>query len=270
MGLFSDDNDDDVSFQDENIAPPVKRSAGNRKKAGVMDDDDDGDASFDDSVGNDDSDFEVTSKKSKSSNGKANPASKAKASTTAKSRKKPLKSVENEMSLEGNDDGSTPAPSTNASSQYQKLSQLEHVLKRPDTYIGSVEKTETKMWIFDKESNQMVLKDVTIVPGFYKIFDEILVNAADNKIRDSNMDTLNVDIDTESNTISIYNNGRGIPVEVHEKEKLYIPELIFGNLLTSSNYDDDQKKVTGGRNGYGAKVSVEHEVKANQRIYTNY
>ena len=59
---------------------------------------------------------------------------------------------------------------------------------------------------------------------------------------------------SENNIISIWNNGRGIPVEMHATEKMYVPELIFGTLLTSSNYDDDQKKVTGGRNGYGAKL----------------
>ena len=59
---------------------------------------------------------------------------------------------------------------------------------------------------------------------------------------------------SEDNLISIWNNGRGIPVEMHATEKMYVPELIFGTLLTSSNYDDDQKKVTGGRNGYGAKL----------------
>ena len=58
----------------------------------------------------------------------------------------------------------------------------------------------------------------------------------------------------ENNVIGIWNNGRGIPVEMHSIEKLYVPELIFGTLLTSSNYDDDEKKVTGGRNGYGAKL----------------
>ena len=58
----------------------------------------------------------------------------------------------------------------------------------------------------------------------------------------------------EKNLISVWNNGRGIPVEMHATEKKYVPELIFGTLLTSSNYDDDQKKVTGGRNGYGAKL----------------
>ncbi|MDC6270774.1 DNA gyrase subunit A [Acetobacter pasteurianus] len=146
------------------------------------------------------------------------------------------------------------ASSTNASETYQKLSQLEHILKRPDTYIGSVEKTRTEMWCFDVESESMKFQEVTIVPGLYKIFDEILVNAADNKIRDPSMKNIKVKIDPENNVIQVMNDGKGIPVEIHTKEKMYIPELIFGNLLTSSNYDDDQKKVTGGRNGFGAKL----------------
>lgn len=88
-----------------------------------------------------------------------------------------------------------------------------------------------------------------------QIFDEILVNAADNKVRDPTMDTIKVTIDKAEGTITVWNNGKGIPIEMHEKEKVYIPELIFGNLLTSSNYDDDEAKVTGGRNGYGAKLA---------------
>lgn len=137
---------------------------------------------------------------------------------------------------------------------YQKLSQLEHILKRPDTYIGSVEFTLQQMWVYNSDSNVMKYSQVSIVPGLYKIFDEILVNAADNKIRDPNMDTIKVDFNCKEGVISIYNNGRGIPIEIHDKEKIWIPELIFGHLLTSSNYDDEQKKVTGGRNGYGAKL----------------
>jgi DNA topoisomerase II len=69
------------------------------------------------------------------------------------------------------------------------------------------------------------------------------------------MDTLRVDIDVENCVISVFNNGRGIPIEMHTQEKMYIPELIFGHLHTSSNYDDDEKKLTGGRNGYGAKLA---------------
>lgn len=100
----------------------------------------------------------------------------------------------------------------------------------------------------------MVFRDISYVPGFYKIFDEILVNAADNKQRDPSMDVLKVVIDKENGVISVHNNGKGIPIEIHAVEKVYVPELIFGHLLTSSNYDDNDRKVTGGRNGYGAKL----------------
>ncbi|PIC46288.1 hypothetical protein B9Z55_006032 [Caenorhabditis nigoni] len=138
---------------------------------------------------------------------------------------------------------------------YQKKSQLEHILLRPDTYIGSVEYTEqTPMWVFNTEKNQLEQRDIRYVPGLYKIFDEILVNAADNKQRDPKMNTIKVVIDKARNSISVYNNGKGIPVTLHKVEKVYVPELIFGTLLTSSNYNDDEKKVTGGRNGYGAKL----------------
>ncbi|XP_021233799.1 DNA topoisomerase 2-alpha isoform X1 [Numida meleagris] len=136
---------------------------------------------------------------------------------------------------------------------YQKKTQLEHILLRPDTYIGSVETVTQQMWVFDDDVG-LNCRDVTFVPGLYKIFDEILVNAADNKQRDKSMSCIKVTIDPENNTISVWNNGKGIPVVEHKVEKVYVPALIFGQLLTSSNYDDDEKKVTGGRNGYGAKL----------------
>ncbi|XP_016380044.1 DNA topoisomerase 2-beta-like isoform X1 [Sinocyclocheilus rhinocerous] len=136
---------------------------------------------------------------------------------------------------------------------YQKKTQLEHILLRPDTYIGSVEPVTQQMWVFDEEIG-MNLREITFVPGLYKIFDEILVNAADNKQRDKNMTTIKITIDPESNTIAVWNNGKGIPVVEHKDEKMFVPALIFGHLLTSSNYNDNEKKVTGGRNGYGAKL----------------
>ncbi|KAL3537453.1 hypothetical protein ACH5RR_000819 [Cinchona calisaya] len=136
---------------------------------------------------------------------------------------------------------------------YQKKSQLEHILLRPDTYIGSIEKHSQTLWVF--EENSMVHRPISYVPGLYKIFDEILVNAADNKQRDTKMDSMKVVINVEENIISVYNNGDGVPVEIHQEEGVYVPELIFGHLLTSSNYDDTVKKTTGGRNGYGAKLT---------------
>ena len=72
----------------------------------------------------------------------------------------------------------------------------------------------------------MTQREVDYVPGLYKIFDEILVNAADNKQRDPKMDTIKVVIDAENNSVSVMNNGTSVPVEMHAKEKVYVPELI--------------------------------------------
>ncbi|RKO93410.1 histidine kinase-like ATPase [Blyttiomyces helicus] len=141
---------------------------------------------------------------------------------------------------------------------YQKFTQIEHVLERSDMSGVSKEPETDMLWVpILHESGKMKLerKEITYIPGFYKIFDEILVNAADNKIRDPTTDTIKVTIDRENNEISILNNGTGIPVEIHETENIYIPQLIFGNLLTSSNFDDSEKRMTGGRNGLGAKLT---------------
>jgi DNA topoisomerase II len=67
------------------------------------------------------------------------------------------------------------------------------------------------------------------------------------------MTMIKVTLDT--NSITVWNNGKSIPVVKHAKEAVYVPELVFGHLLTSSNYDDKEKKVTGGRNGFGAKLT---------------
>lgn len=103
-----------------------------------------------------------------------------------------------------------------ATEQYQKLTQLEHIIKRPDTYIGSVEMTEQQMWVFNSEKSEMELRKVNFVPGLYKIFDEILVNAADNRQRDKNMKQIKVTMDRETGEISVENDGAGIPVQIHE------------------------------------------------------
>ncbi|CAK7565748.1 MAG: DNA topoisomerase 2 [Sporothrix epigloea] len=200
-----------------------------------------------------------------------------------KSMGKPLAEIPNDsIALPDGADVIDDAPSASlaaskktASEMYQKLTQLEHIIKRPDTYIGSVEHQEQAMWVYNKTTNQMEKRSVSFVPGLYKIFDEILVNAADNKQRDASMTTLKVTVNRESGQISVENNGKGIAVEMHQKEKVYIPELLFGHLLTGSNYDDNEKKTVGGRNGYGAKLcnvfstefSIECQDSANGKRY---
>ncbi|KAI9890602.1 MAG: DNA topoisomerase 2 [Vezdaea aestivalis] len=221
-------------------AATKKTKAAPKKKAKVDTEDENSDSELDALLRDDDSNMNTTPPSAKKSK---KPASK-------KAAGGPLEDITN---LDGPAD--KKAPNGNASLQYEKLSQYEHVLKRPDTYIGSVERTTKTLWVYNSESNSMESRPVTYVPGLYKIFDEILVNAADNKQRDMSMNMIKVTVDRAAGEISVMNNGRGIPIEIHNKWGKYIPEMIFGELLTSSNYDDATLKVVGGRNGYGAKLA---------------
>ncbi|KDO31725.1 hypothetical protein SPRG_03642 [Saprolegnia parasitica CBS 223.65] len=144
---------------------------------------------------------------------------------------------------------------------YQKKTPLEHVLLRPGMYIGSVESTKETMWIWSDSERRMVQRSLEFVPALYKIFDEILVNAVDNKVRDSAMSRLEVSVHPGSAanghqaTISVFNDGKGIPIQFHKQENVYVPELVLGHLLTGSNFDDASARLTGGRHGYGAKLT---------------
>jgi DNA topoisomerase-2 len=138
--------------------------------------------------------------------------------------------------------------------KYDKKTPREHVLIRPDTYIGDIEPTSEEMWIY--KENKIVKEKITYSPGFYKIFDEIIVNARDASINDPTCDTIKIEYNKEEGYISVFNNGdKGIPVEEHPVHKMYVPTMIFGELLTGSNFDDKEKRTTGGRNGLGSKCA---------------
>lgn len=138
------------------------------------------------------------------------------------------------------------------SKRYKKQSHLEHIKERPDTYIGSCQARREHMWVVNA-AGHMKKREITYVPGLLKIFDEILVNAADNKQRDPNMK--NIKVTLQDNSITVENDGFGIPVEMHAEHNIYIPQMVFGELLTGDNYDDSEERVVGGRNGYGAKLA---------------
>jgi DNA topoisomerase II len=136
--------------------------------------------------------------------------------------------------------------------QYERLSHVEHILKRPDTYVGSLQPESSTQWTRVAEHFEPSV--CVVSPGLVKIFDEVLVNAIDQySLHQKKVSQILVY--ASDNTISIENWGVAIPIKKHDKEKLWIPELIFGHLLTSSNYNDDEQRTTGGRNGYGAKLA---------------
>jgi len=147
--------------------------------------------------------------------------------------------------------------------KYQKKSDKQHVLDNPDTYIGSIENIANDSYIY--ENNKIIQKNIEYIPGLYKLFDEAIVNARDHVVRMNNSDQLNdngiknhkvtnINISIDDDIISVYNDGNGIDICIHPEYKIYIPELIFANLRTSTNYDKDEKKIVGGKNGFGIKL----------------
>ena len=153
---------------------------------------------------------------------------------------------------------------TDLAQMYQMKTDKQHVLDNPDTYTGSMELTDYDTFIYDEESKAIIAKQITIIPGLYKLFDEGIVNCRDHCVRMQGfikaekegtlpVTTIQVDI-TPDGTITMTNDGNGIDVAKHPEEDIWIPEMIFGHMRTSTNYDKSQKKITGGKNGFGFKL----------------
>ena len=139
--------------------------------------------------------------------------------------------------------------------QYQKMDPHEHVLALPDTYIGGIEEDVQKMWIYNEDTKKLHFKPTKYNPGVYKIFDEVIVNARDHTIRDTTARLIKVDINDETGEITCFNDGQnGIPIVVHKEHNVYLPEMLFGNLLTSGNYHQ-KGKIVGGKNGLGGTLA---------------
>jgi DNA topoisomerase-2 len=153
---------------------------------------------------------------------------------------------------------------TSLAQTYQKKTDKQHVLDNPDTYTGSMELTEYDTYIYDNDKNNIIAKNINIIPGLYKLFDEGIVNCRDHYVRmlqamsackpnTLRVSSIDISIDNEG-TITMSNDGNGIDVEKHPEYDIWIPEMIFGHLRTSTNYDKSQKKITGGKNGFGFKL----------------
>jgi DNA topoisomerase-2 len=137
---------------------------------------------------------------------------------------------------------------------YVKLTPKEHILKRPGMYIGSLISKLNNLFIFDSDKNKIINKEILFNEGLYKIIDEIITNAIDQTIKDSSLSVIYSKITEES--FSLFNNGEGIDVAIHPEHKIYIPQLIFSELLSSTNYNDEISQVVGGTYGIGIKLSV--------------
>ena len=144
--------------------------------------------------------------------------------------------------------------------QYEKKTQREQILLRPGMYIGSTKNTvaQDPVFIFDDSNTpRIVYRKAEVNEGLNRLFIEVISNAIDNVIRSIEFKTTPpkfIRVNINKDHASVWNDGRNIPTGIHEKEQIHIPELIFGNLLTSSNYDDSKARKTTGMFGLGVKL----------------
>ena len=147
---------------------------------------------------------------------------------------------------------------------YQKKTDKQHVLDNPDTYTGSMTQTEYDTYIFNNKTNKIEPTQINVIPGLYKLFDEGIVNSRDHYVRMNQaindciantigVSQISVNI-SDDGVITIKNDGNGIDVEKHPEHDLWIPEMVFGHLRTSTNYNKDEQKIVGGKNGFGFKL----------------
>jgi len=146
--------------------------------------------------------------------------------------------------------------------KYKKHELRSHIYSRPAMYIGTIEPNTIETYIVDN-TNKIIKKQITYIPGLFKIFDEALVNAIDHSVRTREdkseksiiVKNIKVSINKATGIIEVFNDGNGIEVVKHGEYDIYIPEMIFGELLTSSNYNDDEIRTIGGVNGLGIKLA---------------
>ena len=147
--------------------------------------------------------------------------------------------------------------------QYQLKKQRQHILDAPDTYIGGIESDDVTDWTMVDGS--MKKTTFSFIPGLYKCFDEGIVNCRDHLIRMNGkinkgmkdafpVTLIDINVDKETGIITMLNDGDGIDIATHPEHKMYIPEMIFGHLMTSTNYNKKEKKIVGGKNGFGFKL----------------
>lgn len=140
--------------------------------------------------------------------------------------------------------------------KYTSMSEREHILSRSGMYIGSIAEETQQVFVYDEDDNKMTMKDINYSPAMLKLVDEILSNSCDEYRRKDNMGLTEIEIviNKDNQSISVKDNG-GIPVVKHKEAGVYVPEFIFGQLRTSSNYDDSEDRNVLGTNGLGSVLS---------------
>lgn len=178
---------------------------------------------------------------------------------------------ENEVDIVFSDDEDIPTQIRTEELEVKCLDLHNQILHRPDTYVGSTKKIKYLDQVWVVKDSRFIQSKPTYSEGLLRIFVEIVSNAIDNVWRSKEFGisckSIKIEIDNSSGKTSVWNDGKPIPLDIHKEQNKYIPELIFSRLLTSTNYNDDEKRKTSGRNGYGSKLTNIFSKEFNIEVY---
>lgn len=152
--------------------------------------------------------------------------------------------------------------------KFKKLDQREHVLVRSGMYVGSTTSETVDYWVYDNASDVMKKQQICFNPALFKIVDEVIVNAIDHASRQKELKAtypeddsihlvknIKIKVDKVTGIIECLNDGNGIECHIHPEHGIYVAEMVFGHLLTSTNYDDTVERTVGGTFGMGVKLA---------------
>ena len=139
--------------------------------------------------------------------------------------------------------------------KYKAMTEREHILTRPGMWVGSIKYEESQQFIYDIDDAKMKVSEVSYIPAMLKLVDEVISNSCDEYRREGNMGLTTINVTINSNGfITIRDNG-GIPIVKHKEAGVYLPTFLFGQLRSSSNYDDTEERDVVGTNGVGSALT---------------
>jgi DNA topoisomerase-2 len=141
------------------------------------------------------------------------------------------------------------------------LSQKEQAkLKSVTMYLGSTQVGTYSMYLFDEQQRRFIMTDIQYAPAWYKIVDEIIVNAIDHWCHfPKQVKTISIDFDINEGVVCVKNGGPSIGIKktkTHDGRDIWVAQMALTDFNSSSNYDETKKRYSGGCNGLGSKLTA--------------
>jgi len=152
-----------------------------------------------------------------------------------------------------------------AKDQIRKLSDGAHIRLRTEMYLGS--RSPHTQTVINWDGSRLAPQEVTWVPAIYTAFREILDNSLDELLGHGHGNRIDIDYDIQTCTFKVRDNGRGIPLDWDEQEKMHKATMVLVSPRAGRNFDE--REVVRGTNGIGASATIHTSSQAHVTVWRN-